>query len=115
MGKEETDLDEEPTKANRAHNAPPDFIRVQLERVINSIGLRGAGRVLGLSLSQMTAFQRKGVIPSVDIERLDEVYVAVRWVELDIELSDVMADCRTIIHGNFRRKLDAIALQQREG
>lgn len=98
---------------NYEHDVPLAFARVQLERVVANLGAEAAADALGCNLGTLTrALSKPGAMPRLDTDRLDEVYVGVRAIALDLDASDLLDDLQRLVRARRARTLDDIAEHQ---
>lgn len=112
------EIDDRPTRMGRppggSHDAPAAFIRTQFEAILRGLGVEGTAAALDCSLAPVRKFKTTGAMPALDLELLDQVYVATRFELLDLEDSHVRDRVREVLKTTRRREL-AEAAESRGG
>jgi hypothetical protein len=90
------------------------YARTQFERIVASVGLEEAAALLDVDDGTLrNALRRRDTVPHHDPARLDEVYVAIRAADMDLESSE-LAEQVAEAKGRARaRGLDRIVEGQR--
>lgn len=90
-------------KADNEHGAPQQFLKIQWTRVVNAIGPKAVAELLEVAPASVARSLKLGHVPTtVDIEQLDLLYVAVRALELDLDVSEPLEDVRRVLRTRQR-------------